>query len=131
MNGGCFCGAIRYEIVGPTYHHTICHCSICRRTSGAPFVAWFTVSACNFRFTLGSPAQFRSSTKGNREFCQGCGTQLTLRFDGNDAELDVTNGSLDNPGLVPPTDHTYFRDRISWVSRSDTLPTYDQGREDQ
>jgi hypothetical protein len=89
------------------------------------------VSVRDFRFTSGSPSQFRSSTKGTREFCSDCGTQLTLRFDGNGAELDVTTASLDNPGLVPPADHTYFRDRICWVRLFDRLPTYDEGREDQ
>jgi len=50
-------------------------------------------------------------------------------LDDNSAELDVTIASLDNPGMVPPNDHTYFRDRISWVSICDGLTTYDQGRE--
>jgi len=129
MKGGCFCGEIRYEILGETYHQTVCHCSICRRTTGAPLVAWFSVSAGDFRFTSGTPARFRSSSKGARTFCPSCGTQLTLRLDDNGHEVDVTTASLDDPGLVPPADHTYYQDRIRWVSLSDSLPTYDHGRE--
>ena len=43
LKGGCFCGRIRYETAGTPFRETNCHCSICRRTSGAPFVTWFSV----------------------------------------------------------------------------------------
>ena len=35
LTGGCFCGRVRYEARGPAFNRTSCHCSICRRTSGA------------------------------------------------------------------------------------------------
>lgn len=34
--GGCSCGAVRFEI-GEIFDAGCCHCSICRRMSGAPF----------------------------------------------------------------------------------------------
>jgi len=49
LQGGCFCGRIRYEVAGRPFHETNCHCSICRRTTGAPFVAWFSVRPLEFR----------------------------------------------------------------------------------
>jgi hypothetical protein len=38
LDGGRFCGFARYRAVGTATHGTCCHRSICRRTSGAPFV---------------------------------------------------------------------------------------------
>ena len=35
LQGGCFCGRVRYEVTGIPFDETICHCSICRRTTGA------------------------------------------------------------------------------------------------
>ena len=35
MEGGCFCGAIRYVIDDNDYGSGNCHCTMCRRTSGA------------------------------------------------------------------------------------------------
>ncbi len=128
MMGGCFCGAIRYEIQGEAFNRTICHCSICRRTTGAPMVAWFSVSVDEFRFLVGVPKQFRSSPKGTRGFCPDCGTQLTFRSDDYASELDVTTASLDNPNLVPPSDHTFSLDRVSWLAVADELPMYDKAR---
>jgi hypothetical protein len=66
LKGHCFCGAIRYEAGSSPVLETNCHCSICRRTSGAPFVTWFTVSASEFRITSGVPVSFESSVHGVR-----------------------------------------------------------------
>jgi hypothetical protein len=49
LTGGCFCGAIRYEVAGAPFHETNCHCSICRRTAGAAFVTWFSVRSADHR----------------------------------------------------------------------------------
>jgi hypothetical protein len=54
LTGGCFCGAIRYEARGTPFHETSCHCSICRRTTGAPFVTWFSVRSPDFRIIQGN-----------------------------------------------------------------------------
>lgn len=34
LQGGCLCGAMRYEIDGPLYEVGNCHCSMCRRFHG-------------------------------------------------------------------------------------------------
>ena len=43
INGGCFCGAINYEIQDGDYLVANCHCTMCRSISGAPFVTWLIV----------------------------------------------------------------------------------------
>lgn len=58
LKGGCFCGAIRYAASGTPFHETNCHCAICRRTTGAPFVTWFSVPRTGFRFVRGTPNPF-------------------------------------------------------------------------
>lgn len=49
LKGGCFCGWVRYEVDNAPMQATACHCSICRCTSAAPVVAWFTVKPESFR----------------------------------------------------------------------------------
>ena len=78
LKGGCFCGWIRYETEVTPFDETNCHCSICRRTTGAPFVAWFSVPRSQFRLVCGEPTRFRSTAEGTRSFCPQCGTQLTF-----------------------------------------------------
>src|SRR5687767_12371984 len=42
IQGGCLCGAVRYEAAGQPYNITHCHCTDCRRSSGAAFVTPLT-----------------------------------------------------------------------------------------
>ena len=128
IQGGCFCGAIRYEADSIPFHETNCHCSICRRTSGAPFVTWFSVPKSSFKFTSGTPTYFRSTTKGSRTFCPDCGTSLTYELDDFPNEIDVTTCSLDNPDLLPPKDHTQISSKLSWLTLGDGLPAYLESR---
>src|SRR5687768_9045046 len=102
LRGGCFCGRIRYETTGTPFHESNCHCSICRRTTGAPFVTWFTVPRSQFQLLAGEPTRFRSSPKATRSFCAQCGTQLTFEHEDHLNEIDVTTSSLDDPVALPP-----------------------------
>jgi hypothetical protein len=128
LKGGCFCGRIRYETAATPFHETNCHCSICRRTSGAPFVSWFSVPRSHFRLVAGEPAQFKSTSKATRSFCPHCGTQLTFAHEDFPDEIDVTTCSLDDPDLVSPKDHTWTSSKIKWVNVADGLPQHAQSR---
>jgi hypothetical protein len=128
LQGGCFCGRIRYEVTGIPFHETNCHCSICRRTTGAPFVAWFSVRPSEFRWLSGRPSRFRSSAQATRSFCAHCGTQLTFEDLGYPDEIDVTTSSLNQPDAVPPRDHTHVSSRLPWIALADGLPQFSQAR---
>jgi len=128
LHGGCFCGFIRYAADGEPSNETNCHCSICRRVSGAPFVAWATVPAVTFRFLSGAPSSFQSSDHGTRTFCPHCGTPLTFRSSRSPDEIDITICSLEGPELLPPKDHTYVRSKLPWVMLGDALPTFPASR---
>jgi hypothetical protein len=128
LTGGCFCGRVRYEADGAPFNETNCHCSICRRTTGAPFVAWFSVRRSQFRLVSGEATRFRSSGSATRSFCSECGTQITFELDGAD-EIDLTTSSLDDPNSVPPVDHTRTSSRLQWVRLADGLPQFRESRE--
>jgi len=122
--GGCFCGELRYEAGGAPFNELLCHCTICRRTTGAPMVAWFSAPRERFRWVRGQPAQFRSTPVAVRSFCPRCGTQLTFAHDEFPDEVDVTTASLDDPHAVPPRAHIFARSRLQWVRLDDGLPRF-------
>jgi hypothetical protein len=120
---------MRYEAGGKPFHETSCHCTICRRASGAPFVAWFSVPRSGLRWVQGEPTRFQSSAKGTRSFCARCGTQLTFELEGLGDEIDVTICSLDDPDALPPKDHTWSRSRLAWIKLDDRLAQFKAGRQ--
>ncbi|MGJ9419952.1 GFA family protein [Massilia sp. CMS3.1] len=128
LQGGCYCGAVRYVVEGDVFHGTFCHCSDCRKITGAPAVAWFSVHKEQMRFSTGNPATFRSSEHVLRGFCATCSTTLTFQDDHYPGEIDIATASLDDPEAVPPRDHTFLRERLSWMRTDDGLPAYPRTR---
>jgi hypothetical protein len=124
LQGGCHCGALRYETSDTPSHRVNCHCTTCRGTTGAPFVAWFTVPRAEFRLIQGAATRYRSSPQATRTFCPRCGTQLTFEEEDRPDDVDITTCSLDDPGKLPPQKHIFTRSKLAWVKLADGLPEY-------
>jgi hypothetical protein len=131
VEGGCFCGAVRYRIRGIPKNTMICHCQTCRRVAGSPVVAWVTFAREDFEITAGCPAEFASSEPVQRTFCAACGTPLTYRHTDSPHTIDVTTCSLDHPEAFPPTHHSWLSDNLPWVRFGDGLPAFQEWRTDQ
>jgi len=124
LRGACHCGALRYEASEPPIDTGYCHCTVCRRTTGAPVLAWASVPVASFRYVLGTPAIYHSSTWGHREFCARCGAQICYRQTNDARSVDLNVGSLDEPERCPPQMHIYHADRIEWFETADALPRH-------
>ena len=119
IEGGCFCGAIRYQIDDGEYLAANCHCSMCRKTSAAPFVTWLVVPVAAFRYTTGEPKELHSSKTGKRYFCAECGSPLVCINSEHPENVDVTTGSLDAPGEFPPTLAVFEDTKLDWLGRTE------------
>ncbi len=126
LTGGCCCGAVRYVIEASAADVSHCHCSICRRSSGAPVVTWLTVPRPTLRLLSGTPRERQSSTHAVRSFCADCGTALTFRGDGQPDTLDVTVASLDHPERVAPREHIWVGNALPWMRLDDDLPRHER-----
>ena len=115
IEGGCFCGSIRYSFEHKDYPSANCHCSMCRRISGAAFVSWIAVPSLSFNYTQGGPKKLVSSSHGARYFCQDCGTPLVCILEEDQKNTYVTICSLDNPQNFKPKDDLYAEDMLDWM----------------
>jgi hypothetical protein len=122
------CGAVRYEAAEEPFNVTLCHCVDCRRASGAPALAWFSVRRVALRWTRGSPTRNASSPGVELLFCSQCGTQLTWHGSDASGEIDFTLCSLDDPDAIAPADHTFASQQVRWLHLADTLPRYTRTR---
>jgi hypothetical protein len=128
LTGGCACGAIRYRLDSEPWDGGYCHCTICRRSAGAPVMAFATVPRECFVITKGSAAKWQSSHFGQRGFCRDCGTQLTMAVHHQPDTIDFTIASLDRPDSVVPSYHIWFGNRIPWFDTKDTAPRHEKFR---
>jgi hypothetical protein len=124
VTGRCHCGAISYAADGAYEHHAVCHCSDCRRWSGAPMVGWIAFREDRVSVT-GTPASYTSSEHGVREFCAACGTGLFYR---NAAALpgivDIQSGTLDAAADHAPGAQIMCKDKLPWVDTVAALPAF-------
>ncbi len=123
--GGCLCGALRYRVSGPIDHVTHCHCTMCRRWSGAVAVTWFTVSLDRFEIAKGELATYRSSSHGERRYCPECASQIAFWSSQRPGEIDITLGSLDHPEGYPADYHVWTSARLPWLHLDEDLPAYE------
>ena len=126
MSGGCLCGATRYAIDGPFQVVGNCHCSICRRTSGAAFVTWGILAPDTFRWVAGEGAvqAYESSPGTARVFCGRCGSSLACTHGGVVGE--VMMGTLDGDPGQRATDHIFVGSKAPWYEITDTLAQHDE-----
>lgn len=125
--GGCHCGAIRYEVDGTPQHVALCHCVDCRKSSGAPMVAWAAFVEGEFKLTKGEPKVFNSSGTALRSFCADCGTGVAYR---NETFLpgivDIQAATLDNPDAFPAQAHIQTAERIGWMETAHELHAFER-----
>lgn len=124
FEGGCLCGAVRYRATSAPLRGVICHCTMCRRHSGAPALAFVHFPASDFTWTRGRPTMYRSSASAGRGFCPDCGSTLCMAEDILADRVLVAVGSLDEPQRVQMDDHVWTRSRIPWFEIQDHLPRF-------
>lgn len=117
--GGCQCGALRFALYAEPVRIGVCHCRMCQKAAGAPFMALADIPFADFAWTRGTPVTFRSSSRADRDFCGTCGTPLSYRKIGGD-KIELMCGAFDDPGRVAPTYAVGLESKVAWV---DTLAT--------
>ena len=62
LAGGCQCGAVRYRLIAEPTGVNICHCRMCQKASGGPFMAFGGVRVSEFVVTSGASQPSRVPT---------------------------------------------------------------------
>jgi hypothetical protein len=119
--GGCLCGAVRYRSRQPPQWASYCHCGMCRKVSGAPFMAFVQFPDGALRWTDGEVNSYESSDGVVRRFCGACGSSLTFEADGL---TFIALGSLDHPEQVEVERHCYTKFRLPGLKMADGLPEF-------
>lgn len=122
--GGCLCGAVRYRSEKAPFRVAHCHCTMCRKAGGGPFLTFVVFPVETFTWIGQSPARYRSSPKAERAFCSQCGSTLAMFEDALPDWMQVAAGSLDRPELLEPQEHIWTDSQLYWAKLDDGLPRY-------
>jgi hypothetical protein len=93
QTGRCLCGAVQYAADGVEAHYHACHCSMCRRWTGGPFLV-AAAQSVSFQDTT-HLGRYRSSDWAERGFCTKCGASLYYLL-ADAGQYLVAAGTLDN-----------------------------------
>ena len=121
--GGCLCGAVRYEAGREPLQVAHCHCKSCRRSTGAVFATGVSFPVEVVTWTQEDPSTYQSSENFARLFCSRCGSSVAQHNQGT-GRMWILVGTLDHPESIVPESHFFTKDQISWVKLDDGLPRH-------
>jgi len=124
--GSCLCGAVRYEIDGPINMMLNCHCSMCRKQSGASFVTFVAAPLDGYRVLEGeaSIGHYESSPGHRRNFCTHCGSMLPEAMPAM-GMIVAAAGNLEGDLGLKPQMHIFAGSKAPWYTITDELPRHD------
>jgi hypothetical protein len=120
LEGGCLCGAVRYQARPEKREGYYCHCRMCQLASGNTRAAFLNLPKSAVQWET-EPKYYASSKFARRGFCGNCGTPLCFAYD-DSARMDIAVGSLDDPAAITPVSHFAVESRIANWHAEDGLP---------
>ena len=121
--GGCFCGAVRYEVKGPLRGVVNCHCSQCTRLNGN-FGSHSKALKSNITVTRDeSLCWYEISDIARRGFCRECGSGLFWDHIEQDA-LGIIAGSLDSPTGLKTIGHIFVEEKSDFYEITDDIQQF-------
>jgi hypothetical protein len=127
LRGSCLCGGIQFEIEGRVSPIAQCHCSLCRKASGAAGNASFLTAARSLRWLKGQELvrSWRKPSGWGTDFCSVCGCPVP-RMHPNGKIVGVPAGLLDDDPGVPVGQHIFVGSKASWDQIGGSAPQHDE-----
>lgn len=135
LDGGCLCGAVRFECRSKVLNAYKCHCRECQQSSGGGFMGVMWVHDRGFRFVKGEPKFHMSVPSAGRElhrgFCADCGATVIVRNTAAKGLLFIVPSALDDPSVFAPRMEIWTGRAYGWDLIDATTPTFEGQPSDQ
>ncbi len=129
VEGGCYCGSLRYKAGGDPVFQGQCHCRECQYISGGSANVVMGFPEASFTYTKGSPKQF---TRGDleapvtREFCAECGTHILAKSPALPGTVLLKVGTLDDASGFAPQMAIFTIDAQSFHHVPEGVPSFER-----
>ncbi len=131
IEGGCYCGALRYVAEGKPQMKVQCHCRECQYISGGQSNVVMGMLDAGFSYTKGTPKKFQRSDLENprtREFCDNCGTHILTRSPSLPDGVLLKVGTFDDPSLFGNPEVTiHTADKQCFHHIPNDIPSFERG----
>lgn len=132
IEGGCFCGDIRFRASIDETRVGLCHCRDCQIFSGSAFRTAASAAPEDFVFTRGEPRIYTKTsdrgTKRHLAFCGTCGTHICALPDSDLQRVTIRLSSCDGFEQLTPAAEIFCQSRVAWLEpvagarQFDTMP---------
>jgi hypothetical protein len=115
LEGGCYCGAVRYSAEGEMVFKGQCHCRQCQYITGGSANVIIGMMESGFSYTKGMPKEFKRNDLENpvsRFFCENCGTHIATKPPALKGIVAVKVGTLDDPSVYTGPDMAIWTEEM-------------------
>ncbi len=130
IEGGCYCGALRFKSEGDALFKGQCQCRECQYASGGHPNVIMAMPQASFSYTKGAPKKFRRGDLPNpvtREFCADCGTHILATSPGVPGAVLIKVGTFDDPSVFGAPQMVIFTiDKQSFHHLPPGVPTFER-----
>lgn len=131
VRGSCLCGGVRYVVTAPFLRANHCHCTRCRKHTGAGASSQGRVPVEAFRLLAGDELVEVFVPPGgmSKAFCRVCGSSLFGGTWPDGPEVSIRLGTLDDDPGIRPAFRNFVPDAAPWLPvPDDDLPRHAAAR---
>ncbi len=130
VEGGCYCGAVRYKATGDPGMKVQCHCRECQYIAGGSPNVVMGMPEDGFAYTQGAAKAFQRKDLENpvtREFCAECGTHLVTKSPTLPGAVLIKVGTFDDPSVFEgPQVAIFLSDKQSFHTVPEGCASFDR-----
>ena len=129
IEGGCYCGKIRYVSDGDAQASIQCHCRECQYITGGHPNVIMIMPLEEFKFAKGQPQEYKRNDLENavtRLFCDKCGTAIGTKNPIRPNSIILKVGTFDDPSIFSPAVAIFTKDKQNFHHIADNVKAFDK-----
>lgn len=129
FSGSCLCGQIKYEGEGEPVFTGNCHCTDCRKASGAGHMSLFAVPENAVKISGEAKGYDLASDSGatvTHHFCPNCGVRVFNSNTNMSGMAVIVATTLDDPEFYKPGMSVYASRALSWDQPNPATQQFDK-----